>query len=581
MKILSKIPKKHLILFLIPIFCFLPFYSVFAMGIGDAIAYLPTLLINAIFKCFLLLGKGLLNVGNMALLWAIGNPWTVSYTDPANNGIIKIGWVLLRDFTNMFFILGLAYIGLATSLDIGNKFKTGETFANILLIALLINFTPVICGVVVDITNIISRFFLLGIDFSAMETVYDNQRGVIWNNLDNIVSDWKVALQAIMLFAFALATSAVLLIFAVIFLARAPIIWIYVILSPLAFFFWVFRDVDKRVGGGWSSWWNGFFEISIIAIPGAFFLYLSQQVMVLSVGKKLVNASGLESGFFANLAPYFAVLIFLIFALYVTIKVNGMATGFVMTAAGMATGGAVVIAGKALFGKQGIKGAVPPPKDKPKDEPKKERSPYDQFMEGSQQYAGTSTGTQKTIEGKTGGAYVHAERSKNENIGAGTSTGATLKKSPEYAGMDTYTQITKEKDIKTSESGAPEKNEWEQGREKGSDNVLQSLRKNQVVKGFGRAANAVYEHGILGSMVKKLQETQKVKDLQKSRVIKGFGKAFRLLGGGTKFVWKKGVSPLWKGTMKEHKPSPIEKAFDVYKEAMGFKKESKAEKLAK
>ena len=57
----------------------------------------------------------------------------------------------------MLFILGLAYIGLATALNLSN-FNTNKTFGKLILFALLINFTPVITGVIVDVANIISNF---------------------------------------------------------------------------------------------------------------------------------------------------------------------------------------------------------------------------------------------------------------------------------------------------------------------------------------------------------------------------------------------------------------------------------------
>ncbi|MBU2578756.1 hypothetical protein KKA09_01415 [Patescibacteria group bacterium] len=496
--------KKYLIFgALFFVFCFLPLNSIFAFWgeVGDLLMLLPTKLISVIFWLFLSLARGFLWVSTMILTWAIGNPWAVSFTDPAGNDIIKIGWVLLRDFTNMFFILGLAYIGLATSLGLSN-FDTKNTFIKILLIALVINFTPIICGVIVDICNIISRFFLIGIDFSATEKAYNEQMGVIWNGLDNIVSDWKVAVQAIMLFVYGIFTALVLLIFALIFLVRAPIIWIYVILSPIAFFFWVFPNFQK-----WhSKWWNGFLEWCFIAIPGAFFLYLSQQVMVAATGGKLIDASGLDSGFFASLAPYFATLIFLVIGLCITIKINGMATGAVMAAAGVATGGIAtgLVAGYTAIrtnrniGSHGFNRETPPPDDGtplPPPDDDTARSVHGSNIGGGfgeQQYAGTATGgiyarregkkisqhagtlTPSTTSMSTGeGKYFkkgieemprqdmpkqdmlkdEAEFDNASQI-ADTSMGERSKDTPEYAGTDTGThKNTDERSKDTAEFG--------------------------------------------------------------------------------------------------------------------------------
>ena len=72
---------------------------------------------------FLALSTYLIDQSVFILNWAVTSPFHMSFTNPANNMIIELGWTLVRDFTNMLFILGLAYIGLATALNFA-KFNT-------------------------------------------------------------------------------------------------------------------------------------------------------------------------------------------------------------------------------------------------------------------------------------------------------------------------------------------------------------------------------------------------------------------------------------------------------------------------
>jgi len=174
-------PKKQKILvYSVFLICglFLMVSKAQAFSIGGALVWLPekigSALLTLAFQLILAIGEQLLQFGNFMLGWAISNPFNLSYTDPAGNDIINIGWTLLRDLTNMFFILGLAYVGLATALNI-TDFNTKKVFGNLLIIALLINFTPVICGAIVDISNIVLNFFLHGeANFNVLFKIYND-----------------------------------------------------------------------------------------------------------------------------------------------------------------------------------------------------------------------------------------------------------------------------------------------------------------------------------------------------------------------------------------------------------------------
>ena len=103
----------------------------------------------------------LFSLANAFLGWVIGpNLIEVGFTT-AENQFVTIGWTLVRDLTNMFFILIVVAIGLATALRI-KDYEAKKTIPILIAIALLINFTPVICGVIIDGSNIVMNFFLGG-----------------------------------------------------------------------------------------------------------------------------------------------------------------------------------------------------------------------------------------------------------------------------------------------------------------------------------------------------------------------------------------------------------------------------------
>jgi len=73
--------------------------------------------------------------------------------------IVKIGWQVTRDLSNMFFILFIVVIAFATILRF-EKYGIKKLLPKIIIIVLLINFSYVICAVIIDFSNITADFFI-------------------------------------------------------------------------------------------------------------------------------------------------------------------------------------------------------------------------------------------------------------------------------------------------------------------------------------------------------------------------------------------------------------------------------------
>ncbi len=291
--------KKPLIVLFLFCILFLTTAPLVSQAIATPIKELPILLIpglglptylglqiaqnaNKIYSAIsqvdlLALPTAVLHLGNSVFNWSVSHPLQVSITDPNRNDLIRMGWTLLRDLTNMLFILGLAYIGLATALNFAT-FNTKKTFVNLIITALLINFTPVICGIVVDITNIIFNFLLKNPDFSTMINAFDSYN----KGID--IALWSADFWIFAIYGF--LTGLALLLFGILFITRPLVIWALVIFSPLAFFARSF-DSTKRF---FSTWWNQFFQWTFSIVPAAFMLYLSTQLIVMADNGKLYSA---------------------------------------------------------------------------------------------------------------------------------------------------------------------------------------------------------------------------------------------------------------------------------------------------
>lgn len=311
--------------FVLIIFGLLPLYFAKA-GLRDTLLWLPSQFFTLAFGALLYATEGFLRFTNFLLGWAIGNPFTVSATNPATNPVINMGWTLTRDITNILFILGLAYIGLATALNL-STLEAKKAFPQLLITALLVNFSPVLVGIVFDFVNIVASYFLQGIDFSVLGDIFSMQRTVLWQHKGELLTNGSVLMQVIMLIGFGFISCVVLLIFAGLFLVRIPIMWIVVILSPLALFFRIFSQTKKY----YDTWKNLFVQWSMIAIPAGFFIYLAQYAVASAQDVlKEISAGNPGGGFFAAVAPYMVAILFLIYGLITALKINAMGSGMIM-----------------------------------------------------------------------------------------------------------------------------------------------------------------------------------------------------------------------------------------------------------
>ena len=328
---MAKISKKYIfpLLFLFAFFLFLPSHQVHAqllLGVGNLIAGATAVF----FQIILLSANAFLSLSVILLNFAMSNPWKLSYTNPNNNEVIRIGWTLIRDLTNMAFILGLVYIGLATALRLAG-FNLKQALPKLIGVALIINFTPVICGLVVDAANIVMNFFLQGFGFDIIHNVFSQQLSIIWRMVNGGASvGVELLLETVTLTIFGYVAGFVLFVYAFLFIARYFAIWILTILSPLAFFAWIF----SRTKNWFNLWLNQLFQWSFIGATGGFFLYIVQHYLrIASAGEifsSSVPGSSYASEMISSLLPYVGGLIFLLIGFYVAFQTSAMGSNFVI-----------------------------------------------------------------------------------------------------------------------------------------------------------------------------------------------------------------------------------------------------------
>lgn len=80
---------------------------------------------------------------------------------------INTAWVIVRDISNIFFILILLYVAMETILGIGHGTK--KVIANVVIMALLINFSMFFTKVVIDSSNVLALVFYNKMDVKVVD----------------------------------------------------------------------------------------------------------------------------------------------------------------------------------------------------------------------------------------------------------------------------------------------------------------------------------------------------------------------------------------------------------------------------
>ena len=179
----------------------------------------------------------------------------VFFSDAARRGI-NTGWGLVRDFVNMFYVLILVFLAIATILRV-NKFSDKKLLISVLLSAVLVNFSKPISLFIIDVSQLAMNFFMqnmLDVHGSYSSTLA-NQMGMGSMMDDNYFKNSiEGALTGIIEAIFFVILAVMMLMLAVALVVRLVAFWVLIILSPLAFFGLALPGT--AVGNLFSNWLN-------------------------------------------------------------------------------------------------------------------------------------------------------------------------------------------------------------------------------------------------------------------------------------------------------------------------------------
>lgn len=289
--------------------------------------------------------------------------------DITASSFVRIGWGIVRDIANLFFIFILLWIALATIFDIAG-YGAKDLLRQLIIAALLINFSLAIGGFIINFTNTLGRSFLNatakggctaqtglacgvsdkllaftylqnlttqsfniansrsgGLQATALEGIVKGDQPSITNAIYQAL--WLIIIIPILSFIFFAA--------AIFFLARYLMLSVLLVLAPIVFLFMILPDTRSH----WNKWWNSLLQWSFFAPVFLFFLFLT----ILAFNQlAIANISASDKGFLDIAVDMILIIILMVINLGIAHQMGvhgaGLVTGWGNRAAGWVQGAA-------------------------------------------------------------------------------------------------------------------------------------------------------------------------------------------------------------------------------------------------
>lgn len=284
---------------------------------------------NPFLKGFKIILIGVFNV--VGWLFAIAATLFAWVVDPANisgqNGMlnkqaVKDVWIMARDLLNMSFILVLLFAAFGTIFQM-DKWNIKKVWLNILINALLVNFSYPIARIIIDISNV-AFYYLLNNLFSPNGTTAVSGSSIFagFGNSSSLgqllmpqgYSNYDVAyLIASIVAVFILGMT--LMVIAGLFVVRLIALTMLIMFSPIGFVGYAIPSMS----GYADKWWKNLLNYSFFAPIMIFVMAIALRVMEAMRNENFqsmlsnanANSPGDQANWIANAAFYVIPIIIL------------------------------------------------------------------------------------------------------------------------------------------------------------------------------------------------------------------------------------------------------------------------------
>jgi hypothetical protein len=371
-----------------------------ASKVNESLLNLRLPLIGMYIKFILFVIQAILGIIIFVIAFFLGLAININVDllSPSSNVAVAVGWNIFRVLANLGFVLGVIIVAIATILRI-KSYSSQQILWKLIAAALLVNFSLVIAGSILNISDSLSSYFLKALtgygisrdnllndwtvvkegkatissdnskmidgiassvtDFSGSATIVspekppdeDNKSWLakIWEKAKNAAKDvvdaiapsigqliaMQINIITLMIIAASLAT-----LFGLVFV-RYFYITALLILSPIVWLMWVFPFGQRW----WKEWWNHFLKWTFMLPLNLFFLWFAIKMMsgvkvsVMKISREsLENASNLREFFLGGGFSLSAIMGSLIAAAFIVMGMKLAQSIGIKTAEGVVKG---------------------------------------------------------------------------------------------------------------------------------------------------------------------------------------------------------------------------------------------------
>lgn len=260
--------------------------GLFGLDWGDIVAPLINGLLTAMTWVFRAIGDiawAIAGVAARFLSWVLVDlNQSVGFV---GNDFVQIGWAAVRDFANWFFVIFFLIAAIGTILDLP-RYNARQILPKLLIIAVLVNFSLWITGFAVNVANAMMSLIIvegsqafggdiglvlanhMGIAEGALADILDSPDTDIGGGVEGAAIKIGFQITRLILAGFTIYIFAYL---ALLLIARIVVLWITMILSPLAFVLGTFPKTTNF----FSQWSKRFFDQTIFGVIASFFIFLA------------------------------------------------------------------------------------------------------------------------------------------------------------------------------------------------------------------------------------------------------------------------------------------------------------------
>lgn len=209
------------------------------------------------------------------------------YNDFVRSEPVRVGWTLIRDVVNMFFIVILLISAFSTIIGKPKDFYYKAVLPKLLVMAILINFSKTLVGLMIDFSQVVmltfvSAFkaaaggnFLRALKLTQLTSIKPDEYGT--SKGADLAELMGAAILAVLMLG---ATLTLIIIMTLFLIFRIVGLWMLLILSPFAFFALALPGkLANSLSAFTNDWWK---KLGIFLTGGpvmAFFLWLTLAVV--------------------------------------------------------------------------------------------------------------------------------------------------------------------------------------------------------------------------------------------------------------------------------------------------------------